>query len=230
MSSVSRRDRLRAKRQPLDRERILHAAVELAERQGLEALSMRTLGSQLGVEAMSLYHHVESKQALLDGVVETVVASMDVSGMHGEGPWEARLKEGFRAYLRLAREYPAVFPLVGRRPVRTLAALEPVDVALGVLMAAGFPPRTALYAFRTLSSFAYGYALSEIRGFAMESASAGGAPRRDVEGDAERFPNLAEVLPLAGATEHDVEFEEGLDVIIAGLKKMHGLPGGLGNA
>ena len=187
---------------------------------------MRRLGAELGVEAMSLYHHVDGKEAVLDGIVETVVASMDLSGMQA-GPWQERLKAGFRAYRRLAHEYPAAFPLVGRRPVRTLAALKPVDVALGILREAGFPPRAALHAFRTLSSFAYGYALSEIRGFAMESAAGGGGPPPAVlEAEAERFPNLAEVIPQAGAADHDAEFELGLDVIIAGLETAHAIQGG----
>ncbi len=212
-----------AKRPGLDRTRVLRAAVELVEREGVEALSMRRLGRQLGVEAMSLYHHVEGKEALLDGIVETVVASMDLSGMHG-GPWHERLKEGFRAYRRLAHEYPAVFPLVGRRPVRTLGALKPVDLALGILREASFSASAALHAFRTLSSFAYGYALSEIRGFAMESVAEGGGLRSDVlRAEAERFPNLAEVMPEAGATDHDAEFEDGLDAIIAGLRMRHGV-------
>lgn len=202
----------------LDREAILRAALELAERDGLEALSMRRLGRELRVEAMSLYHHIDGKEAVLDGIVELVVASMDLSGMQ-RGRWQERLKEGFRSYRRLAHRYPAVFPLVGRRPVRTLAALRPVDEALGILREAGFSPRAALHAFRTLSSYAYGYALSELRGMAMESASHGGGPPPDVlAAEAARFPNLAEVIPQAGATDHDGEFEEGLDLIIAGLE------------
>ena len=183
---------------------------------------MRRLGRALGVEAMSLYHHVESKDALLDGIVETVVASMDLAGMEREGPWEARLKEGFRAYRRLAHDHPAVFPLIGRRPVRTLAALRPVEVALRILREVGFSPPAALHAFRTLSSFAYGYALSETRGFAMESASEGSAPTpQTLQAEAEHFPYLAEVIRQSGTSDHDAEFEQGLDVIIAGLKAAH---------
>ena len=182
---------------------------------------MRRLGSELGVEAMSLYHHVRGKEALLDGIVEQVVASMDVTGMQ-EGPWQERLKERFRAYRRLAHAYPAVFPLVGRRPVRTLAALEPVDLALGILREAGFSAAAALRAFRTLSSFAYGYALSEIRGFAMQSAGEGSAPSPEtLKAQAKRFPHLAEILPHATHTDHDAEFEQALEVIIAGLKTVH---------
>ena len=212
----------RGEKAALDVQRIVDAAIELAEREGLEALSMRRLGSALGVEAMSLYHYIESKDALLDGIVERVVASMDVSAMEG-GSWQERLKEGFRAYRRLAHDYPAVFPLIGRRPVRTLAALGPVEIALGILDEARLSPRAALHAFRVLSSYTYGYALSEIRGFAMESASAGTGPPPDVlRAEAARFPHLARVIPEAGATDNEAEFETGLDVIIAGLEKVHG--------
>ena len=159
---------------------------------------MRRIGRELGVKAMSLYHYVESKDALLDAPIETVVASMDTSGM-AEGPWEERLKAGFRAYRRLAHDYPALFPLVARRQVRTLAALRPVDTALGILREAGFPPAPALHAFRTLSSFTYGYALSEIRGFAIESASRGeGPPPEILEAQAESFANLAGGHPCGG--------------------------------
>ncbi len=67
--------------------------------------------------------------------------------------------------------------------------------------------------------------LSEIRGFAMESDAGGGGPRPEVlRAESERFPNLAEVIPEAGATDHDAEFEAGLDAIIAGLKMRHGVP------
>ncbi len=103
--------------------------------------------------------------------------------------------------------------------MRTLAALEPVDLALGILREAGFSATAALHAFRTLSSFAYGYALSEIRDFAMESAAGGGGPRPELlRAEAERFPNLAEAIPEAGATDQDAEFEAGLEAIIAGSR------------
>lgn len=185
---------------------------------------MRKLGRELGVEAMSLYHHFESKEALLDGMVETVVGSMNLTGMTQPGAWRERIKEGFRAYRRLAHDYPALFPLVGRRPVRTLAALRPVDVALGILREAGFSSRAGLSAFRTLSSFSYGFALSEIRGFAMESAAAGNAPPPEIlQAESESFPNLAKAIPEAGKTDHDAEFEQGLDVIVTGLVTAYGL-------
>ncbi len=182
---------------------------------------MRRLGSALGVEAMSLYHHVDGKDALLDGIVEIAVASMDLSQIR-HGTWQERVKAVFRSYRELAHTHPAAFPLVGRRPVQTLAALAPVDATLGVLREAGFSPRDALTAFRTLSGFAYGYALAELRGLAMESAAAKHGPTPEVlRAEAERFPHLAEVIPHAGAIDRDTEFEAALDIIMAGLTSTH---------
>lgn len=208
-------------RPALDRETIIRAAAEIAERDGLQALSMRKLASALGVEAMSLYHHIDGKDALLDGLVELAVASMDVSQMQ-HGDWQQRVKAVFRSYRAMAHRHPAVFPLVGRRPVQTLAALAPVDAVLGVLLDAGFSPRDALTAFRTLSGFAYGYALAELRGLAMESAAGQQGPAPDVlRAEAERFPHLAKVIPYAGTTDRDAEFEAALNIIIAGLTTSH---------
>ena len=206
-------------RTPLDRDRVVAAALELAEREGIEALTMRRLGRSLGVEAMSLYHYFASKERLLDAVVEAVVDSMDVSGIEGSGSWEERLKQGFRAYRQLAHEHPHVFPLVGRRPVATLAALRPVELALDILRSAGLTAGEALQAFRTLSSFAFGYALSELRGFAIAEA----ADRTPGPGTIDRngFPRLAEALAHASSVDRDSEFEKGLDIIVDGIRNAY---------
>ena len=206
----------RSDRQPIDRDRVVATALELVEREGLEALTMRRLGRALGVEAMSLYHYFPSKERLLDALVEAVVEAMDVSGMEGTGSWEERLKEGFRAYRRLAHRYPHVFPLVGRRPVATLAALRPVELALDILRSAGLAPAEALQAFRTLSSFTFGYALSELRGFAIAEAAARTGPPDPI--DTRGFPRLAEALGQASGVDRDREFEDGLGIVVRGIR------------
>lgn len=198
---------------------MVEAALELVEREGLEALTMRRLGRALGVEAMSLYHYFPSKERLLDALVEAVVEAMDVSGMEGPGSWEGRLKEGFRAYRRLAHQYPQVFPLVGRRPVATLAALRPVEFALDILRSAGLGPAEALQAFRTLSSFAFGYALSELSGFAIADAARRAGSQGPV--DTGGFPRLAEALGHASGVDRDREFEAGLAIIVAGIQEAY---------
>src|ERR671913_1313899 len=106
------------KRQPLSRQRILEAAVRFVDREGLEALSMRKLGSELGVEAMSLYNHVPNKDALLDGMVEVLLGELEVPAESQS--WEERIRQGYGAFRRLAHRHPNVFPLLVNRPPDTM--------------------------------------------------------------------------------------------------------------
>src|ERR671910_3474527 len=124
-----------AKRQPLSRRRILEAAVRLVDRGGLEALSMRKLGSELGVEAMSLYNHVPNKGALLDGMVEVLLGELEVPPEnHG---WEERVRDGYRAFRRLAHEHPNVFPLLVERPPETMDGVWLVEKFFQTLRGGG---------------------------------------------------------------------------------------------
>ena len=202
-----------AERRPLSRRRILEAAVRFVDREGLEALSMRKLGSELGVEAMSLYNHVPNKGALLDGMVEVLLDELEVSP-EDEG-WERRVREAYRAFRRLAHEHPNVFPLLITRPPDTMDGVWLVEEFLKTLRGAGFEPETALYAFRTLSSYASGYAMAEIRGFAMEPA---GTRLGAVALSEDDFPHIHELDASLREVDHDAEFEFGLDLILTGLK------------
>jgi len=202
------------KRRPLSRRRIVEVAVRFVDREGLEALSMRKLGGELGVEAMSLYNHVPNKDALLDGMVEVLLGELKVPP-EDEG-WEKRVKEAYRAFRRLAHEHPNVFPLLVTRPPDTMDGIWLVEEFLKTLRGAGFDPETALYAFRVLSSYASGYAMAEIRGFAMEPS---GARAGTVALSQDDFPNIHELDAPLREVDHDAEFEFGLDLIVAGLKE-----------
>jgi AcrR family transcriptional regulator len=207
---------LKQERERLDQTTIVKSALALVDRDGLEGLSMRKLGRELAVEAMALYHYFPSKDALIDAIVEAVVGEMGAPSEAGS--WEERLRERFRSYRQLAQAHPHVFPLVGKRTVKSPEALAPVEQMLDILRGAGFTPERALQSFRTLSSYAYGYALAEIVGFALEPSTDGAAARFDVRTvDPERFPRMREVAPHVVACDHDTEFELGLDIILAGL-------------
>jgi TetR/AcrR family transcriptional regulator, tetracycline repressor protein len=201
-------------RRPLSRRRILEAAIRIVDKEGLDALSMRKLGAELGVEAMSLYNHVPNKGALLDGMVEVLLGELEVPP-ESEG-WEDRVREAYRAFRRLAHEHPNVFPLLVVRPPDTMDGVWLVEEFLKTLREAGSDSETALYAFRTLSSYASGYAMAEIRGFAMEPADgrlgASTLPR-------DEFPNIHELDNSLKRVDRDAEFEFGLDLILAGLKE-----------
>ena len=163
---------------------------------------------------MSLYNHVPNKGALLDGMVEVLLGDLDIPS-ESEG-WEDRIREAYRACRRLAHEHPNVFPLLVVRPPDTIDGVWLVEEFLKTLREAGFDPETSLYAFRALSSYASGYAIAEIRGFAMEPAGsrlgASTLPRED-------FPSIHELDGRLETVDHDAEFEFGLGLIIAGLKE-----------
>ena len=202
-----------AGRQPLSRRRVLEEAVRFVDREGLEALTMRKLGAELGVEAMSLYNHVPNKSALLDGMVEVLLGELEVPPETYS--WEERIREGYGAFRRLAHEHPNVFPLLVNRPPETMDGVWLVEEFLRTLEEAGFGKETALHAFRALSSYTFGYAMAEIRGFALEpDGSRLGAHRLSPE----EFPRLCELKPLLENVDHDAEFEFGLDLILAGLR------------
>ncbi|MGF1472798.1 MAG: TetR/AcrR family transcriptional regulator C-terminal domain-containing protein [Rubrobacteraceae bacterium] len=200
-------------RQPLSRERILDAAMSFVDREGLEALSMRKLGAELGVEAMSLYNHVPSKGALLDGMVEVLLQRVEVPPESED--WETRVREAYRRFRQLAHAHPNVFPLLIVRPPDTMDGAWLVEAFLETLHQAGFDPRAALQAYRTLTSFTVGYIISELRGFAMEP----GDGRTGAQGlTAEDFPRLHELSPELGYIDRDAEFEAGLNTILSGLR------------
>ena len=175
---------------------------------------MRELGSELGGEAMSLYNHVPNKGALLDGMVEVLLGELEMPP-EGAG-WERRVREAYRAFRRLAHEHPNVFPLLVVRPPDTMDGIWLVEEFLKTLREAGFDPETALYAFRALSSYTSGYAMAEIRGFAMEPA---GGRLGAVTLSPDDFPNIHELDAPLREVDHDAEFEFGLDLILAGLKE-----------
>ncbi len=199
-------------RRPLSRRRVLEAAVGLADREGLEALSMRRLGRELGVEAMSLYNHVPNKEALLDGMVEVLLAEMEVS-VDGKEGWEERVREVFRSFRRLAHAHPDVFVLFAVRPPTTSKVVWLLPAFLDALRGAGWEMRTSLRAFRALSSYTIGYALVEVRGSVPEPAR----DRTGILGAAEE-ERIFEMVPILNGADRDAEFEFGLDLIFTGLR------------
>lgn len=206
----------------LTRPLILAAAVRLADREGLPALSMRRLGQELGVEGMALYKHFPSKDALLDGVVGTLLAAMTIPAVDpAPGGWQAGARAIAHAYRRLAHDHPHLFPLVVARPLAAPEVLRPLEATLAILRAGGFDPETALRAFRTIASFVAGFALDEIAGPATPPSVGGGRPSplaafADLPPAA--FPRVTEAAPHAAHADADADFAFGLDVILVGLE------------
>jgi TetR/AcrR family transcriptional regulator, tetracycline repressor protein len=200
------------KRGRLSRERILAAAVSFVDREGLSSLTMRRLGAELGVEAMSIYNHVPNKDALLDGMVEVILGELEIP--LGEGDWEERIRLGYRRFRSLAHRHPNVFPLLVSRPPESPDGLWLFEAFLRTMREAGFESGTAFRAFRVLTNYVFGYATAEIRGFALEPAD---GKARDLP--VEDFPEISKLAPSLEGVDHDAEFEFGLDLILAGLKE-----------
>lgn len=199
-------------RRPLTRQRIVDAAVAFVDAYGLEALSMRKLGSELGVEAMSLYNHVANKDDLLDAVLERALTEVPLPP--AQGPWRPRLRalaEGFRT---VGLRHPGVLPLFGARPVKTLAGLQPIVCAYDILRTAGLERDEALDAVIAAASYVFGFVLVEEGGFREAS-------REQAVGIAELPPDVdPRLVELGGAiVERDGErqFQVGLEIVLDGI-------------
>ncbi|MGH3032013.1 MAG: TetR/AcrR family transcriptional regulator, partial [Gaiellaceae bacterium] len=120
-----------AARERLTRRRVLEAALRLVDREGAAALSMRRLGRELDVEAMSLYNHVSGRDEVLDGLSEVMVARIGVAG--DSGGWAEALGRFMRGIRAVALAHPAAFQLVGMRPLNTREALPQIEAVLGAM-------------------------------------------------------------------------------------------------
>lgn len=203
-----------AARGRLSRELIVDAAVALIERDGSEALSMRRLGTELGVEGMALYHYVEGRDDLVRAIGDRLLEPLN--GVDLAGGWR-RASDRFATALRaIALGHPATFRLIGLEPLDTPASLRPVERLLGALVADGFDVCDALAVYRALAAYARGYALAEATGFTVDAAETRGYER--LRGlPAGEFPVLSgRVQELAGL-DADRGFRVGLDALLDGL-------------
>jgi AcrR family transcriptional regulator len=194
----------------------LDAALELIDREGAAALTMRRLGAELDVEAMSLYRHVPGRDALLDGISEVMMQELRIAPATGD--W-TRCARSFATGIRgIARRHPEAFALVGLRALNTPDALRPIEVLLRSLRDEGFTPAEAVGAYRLLASFARGYALIEMTGFTLAPREEGASSLRIDGLPAKDFPVIHELSRQLTRGTTDAQFTLGLDTIIAGLQ------------
>src|SRR6478735_561103 len=202
-----------SKREALSRERILQAALAIVDRAGLDAISMRRLGEELGVEAMSLYHHVPNKAAVLDGIFETVL--MELPAPTRSPLWQSALRSRARALRSVLRTHPNALPIFATRPAVTPGSLIHVEFVLEILRNAGLSVDDALSALQVLSAFVIGHALNS---YAPAYADVEARPAYD-QLDEQRFPRVREAAQKLLTHDVEKEFELGLDVMLAGLEQ-----------
>lgn len=192
----------------LTRDRILRAAVVVADREGLGALTMRRLGAELDVEAMSLYKHVANKDEILDGVVEGLVGEI---GVPAQGtPWRDAMRQRAHSTRQVLAGHSWAIGLLESRGVMGPATMHSLDRMLGILRAAGFTVEDAVHAIWLLDSYVYGHVIQQTS-LAPRETQPGGI---DLGGD---YPHLAELLGRAAGFSLDGEFEYGLQRIIEAL-------------
>jgi AcrR family transcriptional regulator len=207
---------------PLTRERVLAVAVQLADEKGLESLTMRELGLRLGVEAMSLYNHVTSKDDILDGMVDLVVSEIDLPSDAVD--WkEAMRRRAISAQSAFSR-HPWASGLIDSRESSGLARLRYLDWVVGTLRRAGFTLEMAARAFSLLDSYIYGFGRQQL------NMAAGGDMTPEEMAEAflqaipvDEYPYLSEmVVGYALDTGHDegADFEFGLRLILDGLERL----------
>jgi AcrR family transcriptional regulator len=204
----------------LSRERVLHAAIDLADRGGIESLTMRKLGQALGVEAMSLYNHVAKKDDIVAGILELVVSEIDVPA--GETDWKTAIRQtAISAHEALVR-HPWACSLMMSPVAASPARLRWMESVLATLREAGFSPELTHHAYHALDSHITGFTLWQVSfSFSADDLPAiGAAFLRDLPVD--DFPYLAEhVEHHLADSDHDEpsEFEFGLDLILDGLDR-----------
>ncbi len=210
-----------APRPPLNRERVLHAAVALADAQGIDSLTMRRLGEALSVEAMSLYKHVANKSDLLDGMTDAVFGEIALPEIGSE--WRTAMRDRAVSARAALNRHPWAIALVSSRTAPGPATLRHHDTVIGILRAAGFSLALAAHAFSAIDSYVYGFALQEATlpfDTAEEAADVGRQMFDRMA--AERYPHLTEFAAghvLQPGYEYGAEFEYGLDLILDGLQR-----------
>jgi len=198
----------------LTRERIVCAAAELIEREGVDAVSMRRLAADLGSGVMSLYNHVPSKAALLDGVAEWIMSGIDFSS-DPDASWEDQVRAQARAFRQIARAHPRCTMVVVSRPTTSAAGLLPIEHALATLRGAGFGGEEAVRAVRAFVAYIVGSLLREVGVTPSLARPEDDAPAgRLLRLDPAEFPQATSLAAELMVRDHDADFEFGLDLLV----------------
>ncbi len=214
-------------RGPLDQRKIVLAAVTLIDQNDLRSLTMRSLGAHLGVEAMSIYHHVHSREDLLDSIVEHVIDDLygDPEVHISADDWQEYLYRLAHGVRRIALAHPQIFPLIATRPpaapwVRPpLRSLRWMESFLETLHQCGFSDDAAVAAYRGFSSFLLGYLLLEVSAQGADIGPIEQAdPQEEPRTDLSEYPRLKSMKPALSQDHSAEEFEEALESLLDRLR------------
>jgi AcrR family transcriptional regulator len=209
----------------LSKERLLRAAIDLADRGGIESLSMRKLGQELGVEAMSLYNYVRSKDDILDGIADVVVSEIEESPSGAD--WKTSMRQRVISARKVLLRHPWAPRVIQSRTSPSPAMLRYLESVIGILREGGFSIDMAHHAMHVLGSRVLGFT----QDLFDDSAALGPGPEvaailaREL-GD--KYPYISEMAMAVshdgglGGCDDNVEFEFALDLILDGLERFRG--------
>ena len=224
-----RRDKAAPVQEPLTLDRIVSAAIDLVDREGLDALSMRRLGAELNAGATTLYWHVKNKDELLDLMLDRLFAEIEApdQGL----AWKDELREQAHGLRRLLLRHRNLIMVIASRPTTGPNAVAAIDLLFGAVRRAGFPDDEVVPAALALLNYTSGYAVLEAASLAQFGPSADDATVRKAlqEGieqtmefiltlPAERFPNVQLVGRHLVAMDDDARFAYGLERMLDGLE------------
>lgn len=211
----------RRRREPLTRETVLRAGLRLMDAEGLEAVTMRHLGREVGVEAMSLYNHVRDKEDLLDGITELVLSQM--ASPPETDDWVEQAHAACHEWRRVFNAHPNVVRLLAERnhPLTSVAALRPVEFALEILTRAGLSSTETVRAFQAIGGYLFGFVLME-----TGNLVAGQSPKALVDDPetllrldpGDELPRFSELAPYFVQCDMDETFEFGLELLLDGIR------------
>ena len=197
---------------PLTRLHIVQRALALLDRDGLGALSMRRLGAELGVDPMAVYHHIPSKEALLDAIVEAVMAEIDLSVVRPGDSAEERIMCAARAYRDVMLAHVNALPILLTRGPATPVAMRPVELLIGVLRGAGLQAGHAMAGMNTIAA-----AVRGVVGMAASHRTEAPEDESTVQNlPPEQFPFLLEAIHCSGDF-FERDFEFGIRALAHGL-------------
>lgn len=209
------------KRVPLSRERLLRGAIAVADAAGIGSLTIRSLAQELGVKPMSLYHHVASKEEILDGIIDVVFSEIELSS--ADADWRSAMRDRAISARSVLRRHPWATPLMESRTNPGPATLRHHDSVIGTLRRAGFSIEMAAHTYSLLDSYIYGFALQEA-GLPFDPETAPDVAEAILARfPSEEYPYLAELTTehvLQPGYDYGNEFEFGLDLILDGLERL----------
>jgi AcrR family transcriptional regulator len=205
---------------PLSKERVLRAGLRLVDEHGLDALSMRRLARKLGVEAMSLYNHVENKDDLVRGILDLVESEIEAPGAGRD--WKAELRRSVVSAHETFSRHPWAAQIWMSSPRGGGGGMRRAEAMLRCLREAGFQEGLTYHAFHVLNAYSLGYTLQELS-FAFDRAQLERMAARFLRDfPADEYPYLAEHIRQhtePGEHRHG-NFEFGLDLVLDGLERL----------